>query len=453
MGLVAQVFDEPRCARCTGDLAHRPHPLLDHRRRRAGPNTQPVMRAPPAPDRRARPQRQPRRTRPSCAGAARPRRRLATTTDTEVIARADLRRTPATLARRPSRDAMRRIEGAFSLVVLTDERARRLPRPRRASGRWCSATSNGAPGAWPPRPARSTSSAPRSSATSSRARWSSIDDRRRRASPGASPPAGGAGALHLRVHLLRPPRLAARRRRPARRAHADGRAAGAPRRPVDGRHRDRACPTPARRPRRATREASGIPYAEAWSRTATSAARSSSPTQALREHGVQAEVQSAPRRDRGQARRGRRRLDRARHDHAADRRRCCATRAPPRCTCASRRRRSCGPATTASTWPTATELIARATERSRRSATYVGADSLGLPLAGRPAGGDRRRRATLLPRLLRRRATRSPIPERAGKFVLEHPARAPAPRRSHDGATPTRAPASTSTPAEAIVDA
>ena len=67
-----------------------------------------------------------------------------------------------------------------------------------------------------------------------------------------------------------------------------------------------------------------------------------------------AQVQPAAARDRGQAAGRRRRLDRARLDHAQDRARCCATRARSRCICASRRRRSSRPASTASTWPSTT---------------------------------------------------------------------------------------------------
>ena len=73
--------------------------------------------------------------------------------------------------------------------------------------------------------------------------------------------------------------------------------------------------------------------------------------------------------------------------------RCCSTRAPPRCTCASRARRSCGRASTASTWPTAPSWSRRGAP-IEEIAALTGADSLAyLSLAGssarwtRPAEG------------------------------------------------------------------
>ena len=86
------------------------------------------------------------------------------------------------------------------------------------------------------------------------------------------------------------------------------------------------------------------------------------------------EVQPA-RRGRGEAHRRRRRLDRPREHDAPARRRCSSTRAPPRCTSASRRRPSSRRASTGSTWPTRTSSRPR-TARSRRCARYIGATSL-----------------------------------------------------------------------------
>ena len=95
--------------------------------------------------------------------------------------------------------------------------------------------------------------------------------------------------------------------------------------------------------------ASGIPYNEGLIKNRYVGRTFIQPDQALREHGIRtkfnplAEVA-------GQARRRRRRLDRPRHDHPQDRRDALRGGRRPRCTCASRRRRSSRPASTASTW-------------------------------------------------------------------------------------------------------
>ena len=114
--------------------------------------------------------------------------------------------------------------------------------------------------------------------------------------------------------------------------------------------------------------------------------------------GDQAEVQPA-RRDRREAPRDRRRLDRARQHDARARPDAASRPAPPRCTSGSRRRRSSRRASTASTWPTRTSSPRR-TARSRRCASTSARRSLhylsldGMQWATRRPGG------VGLPRLL-----------------------------------------------------
>ena len=73
------------------------------------------------------------------------------------------------------------------------------------------------------------------------------------------------------------------------------------------------------------------------------------PQQSIRHFGVQGEAESGAQHPRGQARRARRRLDRARHDEPEDRARWCAPPARKKCTCASAVRRRSRRASTAST--------------------------------------------------------------------------------------------------------
>ena len=87
------------------------------------------------------------------------------------------------------------------------------------------------------------------------------------------------------------------------------------------------------------------------------------------------QVQSAAREHRGSAPHRRGRLDRARHDDARRSSRCCATPARPRCTFASPRRPSCGPATTASTRRIATSSR-RANHSIEEMNEFIGSDSL-----------------------------------------------------------------------------
>ena len=171
--------------------------------------------------------------------------------------------------------------------------------------------------------------------------------------------------------------------------------------------------------------ASGLPFADGLIKNRYVGRTFIQPDQALREHGVRLKFNPLPHVHRGPAAGRRRRLDRARLDDAQDRRRCCATRARARCTCASRRRRSSRPASTASTWPAKDELIAAG--RSRRGDPRAARRRLArLPLARGPAARDRAPRRPLLPRLPDGRLPGRRCPRRRrGKLRFERePARA-----------------------------
>ena len=134
-------------------------------------------------------------------------------------------------------------------------------------------------------------------------------------------------------------------------------------------------------------KASGIPRDDGLIKNRYVARTFIQPGQELRKHGLRMKFNPLREVVARQAAGGRGRLDRARQHHAPDRRRCCATRAPPRSTCASRRRRSATPATTASTcrrrrrWsPTG------ATERGDRRG--AGLRLARLPVARRRLRGD-----------------------------------------------------------------
>ena len=119
-----------------------------------------------------------------------------------------------------------------------------------------------------------------------RARRAGRHRRARRPLPRRPSPRARRVALHLRVHLLRPPRLARWR---ARRCTTSRRRMGerlARRGAGRGRRRDRRARLGHAGRASATPSAAASRSARAWSRTATSAARSSSPTRALRERGV-----------------------------------------------------------------------------------------------------------------------------------------------------------------------
>ena len=120
------------------------------------------------------------------------------------------------------------------------------------------------------------------------------------------------------------------------------------------------------------------PTARGWSRTATSAAPSSPPTQAERASGVRRKLNplreniAGKRLDRGG------RLDRAGHHHPGHGHACCARPAPPRSTCASPRRRTGGPASTGST-PRTGPSCSPPTCPSSEIGEYLDVDSPRLP--------------------------------------------------------------------------
>ena len=121
-------------------------------------------------------------------------------------------------------------------------------------------------------------------------------------------------------------------------------------------------------------KASGIPFNEALIKNRYVARTFIQPEQGMREQGIRMKFNPLDEVE-GQADRRRRRLDRPREHDAPARRRCSSTPARPRCTCASRRRRSSRRASTGSTWPTRTSSPPP-TARSRRCASYIGATSL-----------------------------------------------------------------------------
>ena len=100
--------------------------------------------------------------------------------------------------------------------------------------------------------------------------------------------------------------------------------------------------------------ASGIPYNDGLIKNRYIGRTFIEPTQDLRERGVALKFNALAENLAGQAGRDDRRLARARHHGRPARASCCATPAPPRCTCASPARRSPTPATSASTWATTT---------------------------------------------------------------------------------------------------
>ena len=172
MGLVNDVFTDERLEALAGRPRDRPRPLLDRGRHRGRQRAAHPHRVPPRAH-RARPQRQ-----PGERGHAAPR---AGGGGLDLPVHLRHRGHPPPLRAQPPRAAGGRDRGQ---PVQGDGRLlAALPDARRAGGR---ARSLGLPAArdragWrarpssPPRPARSTSSTPSTCATSSRARWSSID--------------------------------------------------------------------------------------------------------------------------------------------------------------------------------------------------------------------------------------------------------------------------------------
>ena len=121
---------------------------------------------------------------------------------------------------------------------------------------------------------------------------------------------------------------------------------GRPRHP-GARHRH------ARRPS-ATPRASGIPYTEGLIKNRYVHRTFIQPDDQLRQLGIRMKLNPLTLGHRGQAPGRGRRLDRARQHHRASSSTCSSRPAPARCTCASARRPSSAPASTASTWPRAT---------------------------------------------------------------------------------------------------
>ena len=99
--------------------------------------------------------------------------------------------------------------------------------------------------------------------------------------------------------------------------------------------------------------ASGIPFAEGLIKNRYVGRTFIQPDQALREHGIKTKFNPLGEVSR-EARRGRGRLDRPRHDDPKDRGDALRGGRRSRCTCASPRRRSSPRASTGSTWPTRT---------------------------------------------------------------------------------------------------
>ena len=96
-------------------------------------------------------------------------------------------------------------------------------------------------------------------------------------------------------------------------------------------------------------QASGIPYGEGFVKNRYVGRTFIQPTQSMRQQGIRMKLNPLREVIAGQARGRGRRLDRARQHHASRSLRCCARPAPARSTCASRRHRSSGPASTGST--------------------------------------------------------------------------------------------------------
>ena len=120
--------------------------------------------------------------------------------------------------------------------------------------------------------------------------------------------------------------------------------------------------------------ASGIPYVEGLIKNRYVHRTFIQPDDHLRQVGIRMKLNPLTLGDQGQAPGGRRRLDRARQHHAPARGDAVRAPGPRRCTCASARRRSSGPASTASTWRPATSS-SPPTDAWTRSAP-VGATSL-----------------------------------------------------------------------------
>ena len=234
----------------------------------------------------------------------------------------------------------------------------------------------------------------------------------------------GARAVRLRAHLLRPARQPdGRRRRCGRRARAMGAELAREARPRPTWWS--ACPTAARRPRSATRGESGIPYAEAVVRNRYVGRSFIQPEQTMRQQGIRLKFNPLPGRDRAASAWWWSTTPSCAGTPPARSSPCCSTPAPPRCTCASRARRSCGPATTASTWPTAPSWWPPAA-RVEEIAALTGAGLARLP---QPGGAAARPRAARPRRYCRACFTGEypiPVPDSSLKLRFEPGAREPA---------------------------
>ena len=213
-------------------------------------------------------------------------------------------------------------------------------------------------------------------------------DRRRRRRLDAGSAAGrGRRALPLRVHLSRPPRLDPRRHRGARGPRQDGRAA---RRGAPASTRTLVMPAPDSGTPAAIgfARASGIPFSEGLIKNRYVGRTFIEPDQGASRAGHPPQVQPALR-GRGQAGRARRRLDRPREHDAARSSRCSSRPERRRCTFGSRRRRSSRPASTGSTSPTRSSSSPRRA-RSSEVREQIGATSLAyLSLEGVQAATTR----------------------------------------------------------------
>ena len=345
MGLVAQVFDEGKLQALPGRAA------IGHARYSTTGsahwmNSQPIVAPPAGPHRRARAQRQPHEHQRAARRAAWSSGvQLASTSDTEVIC-ALIAHHPGTLAE-GAVHAMERIRGAFSAVVLSEDTllAFRDPDGIRPL---VLGDLDGSPVVASETPALDIIGA-----TAVRelkpGELLICDSAGLARDPGGAARGGARRCACSSTSTSRgpTPRWTARRCYAERERMGERLAAEAP---VEA---DVVIPVPDSGTPAAQgyARASGLPFADGLIKNRYVGRTFIQPDQALRDHGVRLKFNPLPHVHRRPAARRRRRLDRARLDDAQDRRRCCATRARARCTCASRRRRSSRPATTASTWP------------------------------------------------------------------------------------------------------